>query len=187
MQAHDALSHASPRLMSRAEYEQLAEQGFFSKERVELIRGIVVKMSPIGSRHSDPIDVLTEHFVLGLKGRAKVRIQQPFAASDDSEPEPDVLLAPPKRYADAHPSQAFLIVEVAESSLAYDRETKAPLYASSGVPEYWNVDVNERRIEVHASPAGGRYERVRFVGSEAALSPAAFPDVVLAVGDLFAY
>ena len=69
-----------------------------------------------------------------------MRVQLPFAASDDSEPEPDLVLVPPRRYADRHPRQAYLLIEVADSSLDHDRETKAPLYASSGVPEYWIVD-----------------------------------------------
>ena len=186
MQAHDVLVHASQRLLTRAEYDRLVKHGFFSSERVELVRGIVIQMAPIGPPHSDPIDVLTRVFVVGVRDRAVVRIQQPFAASDDSEPEPDVLLAPPKRYADAHPDRAFLIVEVAQSSLEYDRETKAPLYASSGVPEYWIVDVNARRVEVYDSPRGGRYERVRSFGAEAEIAPTAFPDVKLTVGELFA-
>jgi Uma2 family endonuclease len=109
----------------------------FEHERVELIRGMVLTMSPIGPAHADPIDVLTRRLVLAMGDRAVVRVQQPFAASDDSEPEPDLALVPPGRYAADHPRQARLVIEVAQSSLTYDRETKAPLYAESGVPEYW--------------------------------------------------
>jgi Uma2 family endonuclease len=171
--------------MSRAEYDRLVATGLFHDERVELIRGIVVKMSPNGPAHADPIDVLTRHFVRALGDRAVVRVQLPFAASDDSEPEPDLALVPPRRYADSHPSQAFLVIEVADTSLDHDRLTKAPLYASSGVPEYWIVDVNARRIEVFDAVAGGKYSRVRSLAVGERIAPAAFADATLGVADLF--
>jgi len=85
--------------MSRAEYDRLVAQGLFEDERVELIRGIVVKMARSGPPHADPIDVLTRHFVRVLADRATVRVQLPFVASDDSEPEPDLALVPPRLYA----------------------------------------------------------------------------------------
>jgi hypothetical protein len=81
---------------------------------------------------------------------------QPFAASNESEPEPDVAIVPSGNYVDRHPDRALLIIEVAESSPAYDRETKAPIYAASGVPEYWIVDVAGRAVEVHAGSDGQR-------------------------------
>lgn len=185
MQLHDVLSHAEPRLISRAEYDRLVAAGLFQNERVELIRGIVVKMAPIGPPHADPIDVLNRHFVRAVGDEAVVRVQLPFAASDDSEPEPDLALVLPRRYADRHPDRAFLIVEVADTSLEHDRETKGPIYAASGVPEYWIVDVKARRIEVHDEAAGGRYGRVRCFGAGDRVAPAAFADAVLSVSELF--
>lgn len=185
MQAFDVLAHARPRRMTRSEYDRLVEQGLFENERVELIGGLVVEMSPMGSRHADPIDVLTRHFVLGVGDRAVVRVQLPFAASDDSEPEPDLALVPPKRYADRHPDRAFLIIEVAETSLEYDRETKGPLYAASGVPEYWIIDVNGRSVEVHDTPGAHGYERSRRCAPSDVLAPSAFPDVTLRIDELF--
>lgn len=186
MQALDVLAHARPRLLSRSEYDELVKSGLFHHERVELIGGIVVEMAPIGSRHADPIDLLTRHFVRALDERAVVRVQQPFAASADSEPEPDLALVPPRRYADRHPDRAFLIVEVAETSLEYDRETKGPLYATCGVPEYWIVDVNGRCVELYDKPGPSGYERMRRCGVDARIAPAAFPDVELMVSELFA-
>jgi Uma2 family endonuclease len=185
MQAIDVLSHARPRLLSRAEYDRLVEAGMYQGERVELIRGLVVEIPPIGVAHADPIDFLTRHFILSLRDRATVRVQLSFAATDDSEPEPDLALVPPRRYNDQHPDRAFLVVEVADSSLAHDRETKGPLYASSGVPEYWIVDVNARRVEAYDQPSKERYERVRHFDRNRELAPAAFPDIVVRVADIF--
>jgi Uma2 family endonuclease len=185
MQALDVLSHARPRLLSRAEYDRLVAAGMYRDERVELIRGMVVEMPPIGMPHADPIDFLTRHFILSLRDRATVRVQLPIWASDDSEPEPDLALVPPRRYNDVHPSHAFLIVEVADSSLAYDRETKGPLYASCGVEEYWIVDVNARRVEVYDEPSTEKYGRVRRFERGQELAPAAFPDIVVRVAELF--
>ena len=186
MVAINVLSHARPRRMSRSEYERLTAQGMFENERVELIHGIVVEMPPIGPNHADPVDVLTRVFVRGVGDRAVVRVQHPFAASDESEPQPDIALVPPGRYNKRHPESAFLLVEVAATSLKHDRETKAPLYAASGIPEYWIVDLNAREVEVYDQPAAGRYGRTRSFPIGTTIAPAAFPDVAVSVNELFA-
>jgi Uma2 family endonuclease len=185
MQAHDIPSRARPRRLTRSEYDQLVAQGLFRNERVELIGGIVVEMAAIGPRHADPVDLLNRTFVRGLGDRGVVRVQHPFIAADESEPQPDLALVPARRYADHHPHEAFLIVEVADASLNHDRETKGPLYAASGVPEYWIVDIKARCVEVHDELVAGRYGRTRRVSSAETLAPAAFPDLVLRVGDRF--
>jgi Uma2 family endonuclease len=185
MQAHSVLAHAHPRRMTRSEYDRLVAQGMFAEERVELIHGIVVEMAPVGPPHSDPIDVLNRFFVRGVGDRAVVRVQLPVAASGDSEPEPDIALVPPGRYADKHPDRAFLIVEVADTSLDYDRETKGPLCAASEVAEYWIVDVKGRAVEAYGEPNAGRYARLRRYSIGESLAPVAFPELRLAVGDLF--
>jgi Uma2 family endonuclease len=92
---------------------------------------------------------------------------------------------PPRRYNDVHRSHAFLIVEVADSSVAYDRETKGPLYASCGVEEYWIADVNARRVEVYDEPSSEKYGRARRFERGQELAPAAFPDIVVRVAELF--
>jgi Uma2 family endonuclease len=171
--------------MTRGEYDRLVEQGLFRGERVELISGIVVEMAPIGSRHADPIDVLNRVFVRGVGDRAVVRVQLPLVAADESEPEPDLALVPPGRYAAHHPSEALLVVEVAETSLAYDRETKGPLYAATGVSEYWVVDVNAQCIEIYGELAGGRYQRIRRASGDDEVAPVAFPDVTVRLRELF--
>jgi Uma2 family endonuclease len=95
-----------------------------------------------------------------------------------------VAIVPVGRYSEHHPDRALLIVEVAETSLAYDRETKGHLYAASGVPEYWLVDVAGRALEVYRGPDGGRYAQARRALGGASVSPEAFPDVAIAVSDL---
>jgi Uma2 family endonuclease len=171
--------------LRREEYDRLAQQGFFDGEKVELIHGMVVRMSPIGPNHADPVDFLNELFVSSLRSRARVRVQLPFLVGEDSEPEPDVALVPPGRYRDRHPSQAFLVVEIAVTSLDHDRITKSELYGAAGVPEYWVVDVGGRVVEVRDTLVDGRYTRVRKFTDEQELHPSAFPDVAVSLKDLF--
>jgi len=143
-----------------------------------------VRMSPIGPAHSSTVQRLTELLLPRLLGRATVRTQQPFIASDDSEPEPDVAIVPEGRYTERHPDTALLVIEVAESSLDYDRQTKGPLYAASRVDEYWIVDVVGRAVEVYSSPKDGRYTKTRRAVAGESLCPGAFPDVTVDVARL---
>lgn len=185
MLARMAQAHVAPRRLSRSEYDRMAELGFFRDERVELIRGMVVKMSPIGPPHASVVDRLTRLFVSLLGERALVRIQQPLLAFDESEPEPDVAVVPEGSYFERHPDSAYLVVEVAETSLEYDRDTKGPLYAASNVDEYWVVDVAARAIELYTDADGGRFTRVRRVVAGATATPRAFPELVVEVEKLF--
>lgn len=170
--------------MTRAEYDRMAELGFFRGERVELIHGIVVRMAPIGPPHAEVVDRLNAMLMRALGDRARVRIQQPYLAWDESEPEPDVAVVPARSYAEAHPDRAHLIVEVADSSLAYDRETKAPLYAASNVAEYWLVDVSGQCVEVFGAPEDGRFTKHRRATPGDLLTPTAFMDVIVRVSEL---
>jgi len=165
------------------EYDRLIAEGFFRDERVELIHGIVVRMSPIGPTHEEVVDRLGRQLMAALGARARVRIQNSFAANDGSAPQPDIAVVEERSYAGGRPSKAFLLVEVADSSLAVDRGTKGPLYAASGVAEYWIVDVASKAIEVHSAPVDGRYSHVERVTT--LVSPAAFADVVVTVASLF--
>lgn len=142
-------------------------------------------MSPNGPPHASVVDRLTLVFVRALGERALVRVRHPWIAFDESEPEPDVAVVPMGNYFEQHPDSAYLVIEVAESSLDYDRDTKGPLYASSGVDEYWIVDVAARAIEVHTHPEGGRFTLVRRVLSGETVTPRAFPDLAVRVQDLF--
>lgn len=175
---------ATPRRFTRAEYDRMGELQFFRGERVELIYGTLVRMSPIRPSHSSTVGRLNELLLPRLLGRATVRIQQPFVAHDDSEPEPDVAIVPKGQYSDRHPELALLVIEVAERSLTYDRETKGLLYAASGVPEYWIVDVVGQAVEVYRNPEGGRYALARRALGGESVSPSAFPDLGIVISDL---
>jgi Uma2 family endonuclease len=175
---------APARRLSRAEYDRMVELGFFEGERVELIHGMVVGRAPIGSPHSEVVDRLTQRFAIALQGKARVRIQNPYVAWDESEPEPDVAIVPDRSYANAHPDEAFLLIEVAETSLSYDRDTKAPLYAASRVAEYWIVDLASKAIEVYTKPKDGRFTDVQCLGIGDVVRPSAFPEVAINVREL---
>jgi Uma2 family endonuclease len=170
--------------LRRVEYDKLVELGVFQDERIELLDGVLVPMSPIGPRHSSAIDFLTLLLVRALGDRARIRVQNPFVASDISEPQPDVLVAPLGDYTADHPGDAHLVIEVAESSLRIDRGRKLRIYAERGVPEYWIVDVVSRRIEVHREPQAGTFRTVRVYEGEDAIVPLRFPDVSIRVNEI---
>jgi hypothetical protein len=179
------------RRFTRKEYHRMAEVGILGdNDRVELIRGEIVEMSPIGPRHSAFVDNLNRLLARRLPDDAIVRVQGPVALTDDTEPQPDLTVlrrrAVPYKEREAWAEDAVLVIEVAESSLAYDRWTKRRLYAEAGIPEYWVVDCTAETIEVHRDPGADGYRNARLVTGEAALSPQAFPDVALRTTDIFA-
>jgi Uma2 family endonuclease len=168
------------RPLQRVEYDQLIALGVFIDERIELLDGALVKMSPIGPPHSSTVQRLTELLVIKLAGRASVRVQSPFAAGPISEPEPDVAVVPLGSYDDAHPDRAYLIIEVSESSLAKDRGAKARIYAECGVPEYWVVNLPARRLEIYQQPVDGSYQQALTLDEPSSVVALPnFPDVRL--------
>jgi Uma2 family endonuclease len=113
-----------------------------------------------------------------------VRVHGPFVASENSEPEPDLALVPNEDYSRDHAASAFLMIEVAESSLRKDRILKASLYARAGVPEYWIVNLRERVVEVHRAVREGRYATVTAHGRDETIHPEAFPDIAVAIAGI---
>ena len=170
------------RPLRRVEYERLVELGVFDDERVELLRGALVAMSPTDPSHDESVNQLARRLIASLGDRASVRVQSSFAASDDSEPLPDIVVAPAGAYWTEHPSRALLVVEVARSSLRKDRGVKAQLYGSVAVQEYWIVDVSRGAVEVLRAPAGdGTWGSRRVATRGETLTLEAFPDVVVEV------
>jgi Uma2 family endonuclease len=175
-----------PRPLYRLEFERLCELGVFDDERVELLEGVIVRMAPTSPPHDDTIARLTRLLVLALGDRAWVRVNASYAASDISEPLPDLCVAPPGDYSKAHPTQPLLVIEVAHSSLRKDRGAKYRLYSGCGVQDYWIVNLDDRTIEVYRSPTGQSYRDVTIYDLGQELRLLAFPDVVVRVNDVIA-
>ncbi len=155
-------SSGHPPRRYRLTREQFAAMGEFAtngkRVRVELIHGEVIEMGPQNKKHADAVTALNELVSASLARRKLVRVQLPLAVRSDCEPEPDLAVVPreTRQLAD-HPSTALLVIEVADSSLDYDRTVKLALYAAAGVPEYWIVDVNACCVEVYTEPVGSAY------------------------------
>jgi Uma2 family endonuclease len=182
---------ASRRRFTRAEYYRMAEVGILGRhDRVELIKGEIIEMSPIGRRHVAFVTNLTELLVVRLAGRARVSVQAPVALAEDTEPQPDLAVLRrrrvPYKEREAWAEDAVLLIEVADSSLAYDRSTKLRLYAEAGIPEYWVVDCISEAVEVHRTPGPDGYRDVTRVTGTATLALQAFPDVELTTAEIFA-
>lgn len=154
-----------PWRFSTEDYHRLAEVGILSEDdRVELIEGEVVEMSPIGSRHAGTLKRLVALFGQRLGSAVVLSVQDPLDLDDGTEPEPDLMLLRPRPdfYSESHPRPAdvLLLVEVADTSLAVDRTQKADLYAAVGIAEYWVVDVERRRVFVHTGAMSTGYAKV---------------------------
>lgn len=148
------------------DYYRMAEAGLFSEQdRVELIEGEVIKMSPIGSRHAGCVDRLNSILNRKVGHAAIIRVQNPVRLNDFSEPEPDIALLKPRDdfYSQSHPTAAdvLLVIEVAETSVEYDRSVKMPLYARAGIPETWLVNLPKDIIEIYTQPKNGKYQKVQ--------------------------
>jgi Uma2 family endonuclease len=184
MSALDRLADLSPervRTLKRAEYETMVSAGLFADERIELLEGVLVAMSPQSPAHAAAIRRLERVLRLALGDRMSISVQMPFVAGEESLPEPDVAIVPPGDYDEAHPDRAFLIVEVADSSLRKDRRLKAEIYARAGVPEYWIVCVADRLIVVHTEPTAGGYSRVTPARLGERIRLVAFADTEIAI------
>jgi Uma2 family endonuclease len=172
------------RPLRRQEYDRLVAAGCFEDEQIELLEGVLVAMSPQGTAHAYAVGQLNMLLAPALVGRAIIRPQCPFAASDDSEPEPDLAVVPKANYLHEHPAGALLLIEVAESSLRKDRLIKASIYARAGVPEYWIVDINAGCIEVYRAPRDGVYAQITTHGRGETIQPQAFADVQVPVAEV---
>ncbi len=172
-----------------AEYHRMAEAGALARDaRVELIEGEVLQMSPIGRKHNSCVDRSAELLFEKLRRRAIVRIQGSIVLNDRSEPEPDLMLLRrrPDFYAssDATSEDVLLIIEVADSSLEYDLQVKAPLYARNGIPELWIAAVDRDYVAIHRDPTATGYSTTRVARRGEVISPLAFPDLTIPVDEI---
>jgi Uma2 family endonuclease len=175
---------------SLADYEQMIDLGILTEnDRVELIRGEIIEKMSIGEFHAACVRILTRRFGHVVGEQATVSPQSPIKLAE-SVPEPDVaLLVPrPDDYAASHPEpdDIYLLVEVADASLDFDRQVKGPLYAENGVAEYWILNLPDRTLEVHRQPlATGQYAEVRVLQAGDSTDLVKLPGVTLAVAELF--
>src|SRR5690242_11075679 len=171
------------RRFSVDEYHRMGEVGILNEDdRVELIRGEIVHMSPIGTRHAACVARLTELLLARLRGRATLWPQNPLTIVPDSEPQPDIILLHHRAdfYAALLPAplDVALLIEVADTSPRYDRRVKGQLYAESGIRDYWIVDLADDAVDVYREPGAGRFERTERYGRGVVLAPLAYPDVI---------
>ena len=169
--------------IERGTYEQMVSHGLFTDQSVELIDGIVIDMSPIEPAHAATTVRLHKLLLRAVGDRAELRAQDPIRAAGQSMPQPDLAVVPPGDYDAAHPDQALLIIEVADSSLRKDRLVKGPLYALSGFAEYWIVNLVDHVLEAHRGPSPAGWSSITRHGHDEVLTLVAFPDVQLRVGD----
>jgi len=179
---------------ARVEYERLVDRAVFQPgDRVELVGGQLVVREPQGSPHAVAIRLAEDVIRAAFGSGWEVRGQMPVALDDESEPEPDVVVCAgsPRDYLAGHPSRPVLLVEVAEASLAFDREHKGSLYARAHVPDYWIVNLVDRVLEVYRDPApsaeapyGWRFSTQRRLGATDTVSPLRAPRARIPIADL---
>jgi Uma2 family endonuclease len=178
------------RLLDVTEYHQMAEAGILRRdERVELIGGELITMCAIGTPHAAIVNILTRILVMAVGDTAIVSVQNPVRLDNRSEPQPDFALLKPRddfyRRSPPGPQDVFLLIEVVDSSLGYDRSVKLPLYARAGICEFWIVNVDEQIVEVYRAPAGDEYRSEAKADRNQVLRPEALPDASVKLATLF--
>ena len=174
-------------MWARADFERLVSAGVFGpSDRVELLEGEIIEMTPEKSRHATAVDLSLEALRRAFSGAYSIRVQHPLAVSETSEPEPDlaVVRGSIRDYVDQHPTSAVLVVEVSDTSLDYDRTRKARVYAQAGIAEYWIVNIVAGVLEVHRDPGDSGYRSVSTLQAGETASPVAGDGMPVRVADL---
>lgn len=171
------------------EYYRMAEVGLLSEDdRVELIEGEIIEMSPIGSTHGGTVNRSSTFLNRKLGDIVIVAVQNPVRLDDFSEPQPDLALLRPRKdfYSKAHPraEDVLVVIEVSDTSLGYDRNVKLPLYARAGIPEAWLIVPAKEVIEIHSQPKHGKYQKTQRVKRGKTLASPTIPNFSCKVDDL---
>lgn len=177
------------RKLTVAEYERMGEAGVFHEDdRVELLDGELYEMPPIGDDHMGTVNWLTNVLIRRLSGRVVVSTQNPIRLSDYSEPQPDVAILRPRadfyRSGKPRPDEVLLLIEVARSSVDFDRLSKLPRYAAAGIVEVWIVNLADDHVEVYRHPTEGSYATRTVHVRGDTLVPLALPDLALGVDEV---
>lgn len=170
----------------RDEYYRLGEAGLLEGKRSELIQGEIFLLNTISPRHSMVIALLQDELFKRNLGRIYTRIRMPLALDNFSEPEPDLAIVPgrPEVHLLEHPTSALLVIEVSDSSLQHDRDTKSALYSQAGIQEYWLVDLIARQVEVRTQPGESGYGRIETYRPGETIAPLLAPQESIAVADI---
>ena len=168
------------------DYYLMAEVGILTHdERVELVNGEIIQMSPMGDRHAYSVDELVDLLGYRFRGRARIRCQNPVRIDGRREVQPDiaVLKLRDDLYSSGHPGPAdvLLLIEVSDTTLSYDRNVKLPMYAQFDIPETWIINIPDRLVEIYTDPSDGQYRTRHTYSPDQTVSPTAFPDVTLPV------
>lgn len=183
------MSIAEPRAISwdRETYYRLAEQGWFEGRRVQLIEGEIVEMSPQKHPHAAGIELMKRALETAFTGSWWIRDQLPLKLANNSDPEPDLAVVPgsPRDYSD-HPTTANLVVEIADTTLAFDKGRKLRLYAAASLPEYWILDLSSRRLLVYRQPqpSSKDYAQTMICRESEVISPLSAPQGIIRVADI---
>jgi Uma2 family endonuclease len=164
------------------EYHRMGEAGVLGEnERLELIEGEIVEMAPIGDRHVESVMQLTRLLAPLLGEQVLIGIQNPLRLGESGEPQPDLVVLKDRggRKGVPGPEDVLLLIEVSDTTVAYDREVKLPLYARAGIAESWLVDLPGEAIERHNDPSGNGYRRTERVGRGRSLASEVLPNLVL--------
>lgn len=175
--------------LSVNDYYRMGEAGILHEDdRIELIEGDLIDMAPIGSRHAGMVTRLDRLLGRAVNDRAVISVQNPLHLSDRSVPQPDVMMLKPRSddYIDAlpEPADVLVLIEVADSSIDYDRKTKLPLYARHGIPEVWLIDLNTQCLEHYAQPSEEGYGQRETMDHRHKISPALLPEVIIDLAQL---
>ena len=178
-----------PHLWTRKEYQKMVSAGVFHPEiRLELINGEILEMTPQSSAHATAVCLVGEALSAVCTPGFVLRVQVPVVLGKSSEPEPDIAVVRgrPRDYLAHHPTTALLVVEVSDSSLGYDRDRKKGLYAASGIPEYWIINLLDHCLEVYRDPDREKatYRSCTVLTRSSAVAPLARPDSSIPVADL---
>jgi Uma2 family endonuclease len=171
-------------------YHRMGEAGILPPDlRTELIDGQVIETAPIGHAHSGTVNLLANRLKETAGPQAIVAVQNPIVLGDYAEPQPDIALLRPRPdyYRSAHPrpENVLLLIEVADTSLCYDREVKLPLYAQTGIPEVWLVDLSGHTLTAFRNPAPTGYQDVTVAHNLTNLVPARLPHAAIDLSGLF--
>lgn len=186
---NQTLTVATRRLFSVAEFHSMAEAGIFRQDdRLELLEGDIIAMSPVGVRHLGCVNRLTRLFSLNVGEKAIVSVQNPVRLGYQSEPVLDIALLKYREDCYAKqiptPSDVLLLIEVSDSTLTFDRNVKRPLYAQAGILEYWLINLIDNQVELFRQPQEGAYQESLVVRGDEGVTAVAFPDHHFSLADL---